>query len=100
MKLVAGWAITVAFVIALAAPAFARKKSSRHGAPAPTSRRQQIEAATRLQIFLDRANFSPGVITGRYNDLTFKALSLYRQSRGEPTPSPPAKPTGFTAFCC
>lgn len=51
-----------------------------------------MEAATRLQVFLDRANFSPGAITGRYNEFTFKALSLYRESIGEPAPSPPAKP--------
>jgi lipoprotein-anchoring transpeptidase ErfK/SrfK len=43
----------------------------------------QIEAAARLQIFLDRSNFSPGKIDGRYNELTWKALALYRQSRGE-----------------
>jgi lipoprotein-anchoring transpeptidase ErfK/SrfK len=52
---------------------------------------KQIEAATRLQVFLDRANFSPGVIDGRYSEFTWKALSLYRQSRGEPSPAPPAK---------
>jgi len=79
-------------VIALAAPATARKKSSHHGPQSQTSRAQQIEAATRLQIFLDRANFSPGAFTGHYNEFTFKALSLYRQSRGEQPPPPPAKP--------
>jgi len=49
-----------------------------------------MEPATRLQVFLDRANFSPGKIDGRYNEFTRKALSLYRESRGEqpqPTPS-------------
>ena len=51
-----------------------------------------MEASTRLQIFLDRANFSPGVINGHYDEFTLKALALYRQSRGEPTPPPPAKP--------
>jgi lipoprotein-anchoring transpeptidase ErfK/SrfK len=50
-----------------------------------------IEAATRLQIFLDRANFSPGKIDGHYDDFTLKALALYRQSRGEPPP-PPSQP--------
>jgi len=88
MKLACCYTIVVA--IALAATADARKKSGRHNSPAPAkSRSNQIEAATRLQIFLDRANFSPGAITGRYNDFTFKALSLYRQSRGEPAPPPP-----------
>jgi lipoprotein-anchoring transpeptidase ErfK/SrfK len=93
MKLAACCAITVVFVIALAAPTIARKKSGANNSPRPSkSRPDQIEAATRLQIFLDRANFSPGVITGRYNAFTLKALSLYRQSRGEPTPPPAAKP--------
>src|SRR5262249_22644332 len=72
----------------------AHKKSTAHsrepkpqkGAPA------QIEAATRLQIFLDRANFSPGVLNGHYNEFTLKALSLYRQSRGEPPLPPPTRP--------
>ncbi|CAN5548507.1 L,D-transpeptidase [soil metagenome] len=43
-----------------------------------------MEAATRLQIFLDRANFGPGKLDGYYGDFTRKALALYRESRGEP----------------
>jgi len=89
MKLATGCAFLA--VIALAAPATARKQKSRHASPAKPQP-NQIEAATRLQVFLDRAGFAPGAITGRYNGFTFKALSLYRQSRGEPQPSPPAKP--------
>jgi len=61
-------------------PAAAKKKAT------PKSNQPKkagIEAATRLQVFLDRANFSPGRIDGRYNDFTRKALSLYRESRGE-----------------
>lgn len=88
MKLAAGCAFLA--VIVLAAPATARKKS-RHASPAKPQP-NQIEAATRLQVFLDRANFSPGAITGHYDDRTFKALALYRQSRGEQLPPPPAKP--------
>jgi len=42
-----------------------------------------MEAAARLQIFLDRAEFAPGKIDGRYGQFTVKALALYRQSRGE-----------------
>ena len=49
----------------------------------------QIEGAARLQIFLDRSNFSPGKVDGRYNEFTWKALSLYRQSRGEQPQVPP-----------
>ena len=51
----------------------------------------QTEAATRLQVFLDRANFSPGKIDGRYNDFTWKALALYRESRGEQPQAPPSQ---------
>ena len=64
-------------------PAAARKKSHE-----PTPNKANIEAATRLQIFLDRANFSPGKLDGTYNEFTWKALALYRQSRGEQPPAP------------
>jgi lipoprotein-anchoring transpeptidase ErfK/SrfK len=68
-------------------PAVARKKATpKTNAP----KTAEIEAAMRLQVFLDRANFSPGKIDGRYNEFTRKALSLYRESRGEqPQPTPP-----------
>ena len=67
-------------------PASAKKKTS----PKPASNKAQIEAATRLQVFLDRANFSPGRIDGRYNDFTWMALALYRESRGEQPQAPPS----------
>jgi lipoprotein-anchoring transpeptidase ErfK/SrfK len=71
-------------------PAAARKKATpKTNAP----KTAEIEAATRLQIFLDRANFSPGKIDGRYNDFTRKALSLYRESRGV-QPPPTARQSG------
>jgi lipoprotein-anchoring transpeptidase ErfK/SrfK len=62
------------------------------GKKSDSSARSQktIEEATRLQVFLDRANFSPGRLDGHYGDFTLKALALYRQSRGEPPP-PSAK---------
>jgi hypothetical protein len=40
-----------------------------------TPKKANIEAATRLQIFLDRANFSPGKLDGAYNEFTWKALA-------------------------
>src|SRR5438874_11715257 len=72
----------------------AHKKSGTHTKPPREQKRDaaQIEAATRLQIFLDRANFSPGALNGHYGEFTIKALALYRQSRGEQPPAPPAKP--------
>jgi lipoprotein-anchoring transpeptidase ErfK/SrfK len=51
-----------------------------------------MEAAARLQIFLDRAEFAPGKIDGHYGQFTVKALALYRQSRGEASAPPPEKP--------
>jgi lipoprotein-anchoring transpeptidase ErfK/SrfK len=67
------------------APASAKRKATR----ARTPSKADVDAATRLQVFLDRANFSPGRIDGRYNALTRKALAAYRASRGEqPQPSP------------
>jgi len=72
-------------------PALAKRKATR----SPKAGKADIEAATRLQVFLDRANFSPGKIDGRYNELTRKALALYRESQGEQrkisSPQPKAK---------
>src|SRR4029077_18263670 len=65
-----------------------RKRSSH----SPPPRKADVEAAARLQVFLDRANFSPGKIDGRYNDITRKALALYRESRGEQPQTPPPQP--------
>jgi lipoprotein-anchoring transpeptidase ErfK/SrfK len=62
--------------------------------PAKEKPRNQeaLEAATRLQVFLDRAEFAPGKIDGRYGEFTLKALTLYRKSRGESVAPKPAKP--------
>ena len=78
----------VAVLIASILPASARKKPK----PARAPNKAETEAAARLQVFLDRANFSPGKIDGRFNDVTRKALLLYRESRGEQAPLPPAQP--------
>jgi len=56
-----------------------------------TPPKADLEAATRLQVFLDRAEFAPGKIDGRYGEFTVKALALYREARGE-TPAPPSTP--------
>ena len=81
-------ALIVVFVASSIAPASAKRKAARERTPSKTD----IEAATRLQVFLDRANFSPGKIDGHYNELTWKALAFYRQSRGEQPQPPPPQP--------
>ena len=89
MRMLVRLLFVIVLVIASASPTSARRKK-----PTPTPHKQsdaEIEAATRLQLFLDRANFSPGKIDGHYSDFTFKALALYRQSRGEPASPLPSK---------
>lgn len=78
-------------IATIAVPTEARKKPRAHpkSAAEPRHNPAEIEAATRLQVFLDRANFSPGVLDGHYGEFTLKALALYRQSRGEPAPAKP-----------
>ena len=79
-----------ALVAVLITSSIPQASAKRKAARASTPTKADIEAAARLQVFLDRANFSPGKIDGRYNDLTRKALTLYRESRGEqPQTSPP-----------
>src|SRR5262249_51493219 len=78
-------AIVTLLIFTAVAPASAKKKRPPKGVPG----KAQIEAATRLQVFLDRANFCPGKIDRHNNDFTLKALALYRESHGEPSPVPP-----------
>src|SRR5438046_7596458 len=78
--------VVVAVLISSAIlPTAARKKPSGES----TTKKTAVEAAVRLQIFLDRANFSPGKLDGHYGDFTWKALALYRISRGEQPQQPP-----------
>ncbi len=66
--------------------------------PAKDTRKPaDIEAATRLQVFLDRADFGPGKLDGYYGDFTRKALALYRESRGEQPEPAPADPKSNAA---
>jgi lipoprotein-anchoring transpeptidase ErfK/SrfK len=78
-----------ALVVSLVSSGIVPASAKKHLSPKPTPSKAEIEAATRLQVFLDRANFSPGSIDGRYNQFTWKALALYRQSRGEQLQAPP-----------
>jgi lipoprotein-anchoring transpeptidase ErfK/SrfK len=87
------FALVAVLILGSILPAVGRKRSSH----SPPPSKADVEAATRLQVFLDRANFSPGKIDGRYNDLTQRALALYRESRGEqPQISPPQRKTKST----
>lgn len=62
------------------APAYAAETQKKNDPPTDNA---PVVAATRLQVFLDRAEFAPGKIDGRYGEFTLKALALYRESRGE-----------------
>ena len=84
MKVLFRFAVITILISSSILPAAARKKPRTQ-----TPNKANIEAATRLQIFLDRANFSPGKLDGTYNEFTWKALGLYRQSRGEQPQPPP-----------
>jgi lipoprotein-anchoring transpeptidase ErfK/SrfK len=77
--------------------AAARKHSAKKAAHKEQESSAQTEAAARLQIFLDRSNFSPGKIDGSYNEFTWKALAFYRQSRGEQPQVPPPSAKGNVA---
>jgi lipoprotein-anchoring transpeptidase ErfK/SrfK len=85
VKAVFRFALVAVLISSSILPALAKRKAPR----ASTPHKADIEAATRLQVFLDRANFSPGKIDGRYNELTRKALALYHESRGEQSQTPP-----------
>jgi lipoprotein-anchoring transpeptidase ErfK/SrfK len=87
--------LVTAIVTVLVSPAVAKRYARSRPSPTPSPHKQsdaEIEEATQLQVFLDRANFSPGKIDGHYNDFTLKALALYRQSSGESVPPAPPKP--------
>ena len=95
MKALFRFALVAVLISSSILPALAKRKATHTSTP----RKADMEAASRLQIFLDRANFSPGKIDGRYNELTRKALALYRESQGEQpkTPSPQGKAKSNTA---
>jgi lipoprotein-anchoring transpeptidase ErfK/SrfK len=89
VKVVLRFAFVAVLISSAVLSAAGKKKSSHSLSPS----KADVEAATRLQVFLDRANFSPGKIDGRYNDLTRRALALYRESRGEQPQIPPQRNT-------
>jgi len=74
-------------MVALAGALAVAPATMRARAPQPSA--SNYEAAARLQVFLDRGNFSPGKIDGRYGEFTVKALALYREAHGEVSATPP-----------
>src|SRR5437879_12624911 len=86
VKVLFRFAIITILISSSILPAAARKKPRTQ-----TPYKANTEAATRLQIFLDRANFSQGKLDGTYNELTCKAFAIYRPSRGEKLHAPPVQ---------
>lgn len=76
-----------ALLAVLSGPLTAKEKAAQ--APPPPSP-AEVEAAVRLQVFLDRAEFGPGKIDGRYGEFTLKALRLYREAHGGAAAESPA----------
>ena len=80
-----------AFVLALLSGHTLPSLFCKEAGSSKTRNKADMEAATRLQVFLDRAEFAPGKIDGRYGEFTLKALALYRRARGEESAPSPAK---------
>jgi membrane protein len=72
-------------LVASTIPAFAAEDGGNKAAPKRDE--ATIEQATRLQIFLDRANFGPGKIDGRGGEFTKKALDRYRKTQAASSPA-------------
>jgi hypothetical protein len=98
-------ALTFSLVCGLSLPATSADKKTAKAAAKPTATAEgekatttmpaDHEAATRLQVFLDRANFGPGKIDGRFGGFSEKALGLYREAHGlPPLPAAPAPAKG------
>ena len=94
-------AFTFSLLCGLSLPAAAadKKATKDEAKPAAAAPREKAaptlpanhEAATRLQVFLDRANFGPGKIDGRFGGFSEKALGLYREAHNLPAlPASPA----------
>src|SRR3954465_6642472 len=62
---------------------------SAEGAKPAKTDHHQVEEFTRLQIFLDNANFGPGKIDGHDGEFTRKALALFRAGQGQPATETP-----------
>ncbi|WP_395752854.1 L,D-transpeptidase [Prosthecobacter sp.] len=87
--------VLTVFILLLGLPLPAADLS--HPPAAPHALPADHEAATRLQVFLDRGNFGPGKIDGRFGGFSEKALELYREAHSLPPLPTPAAPTAPSA---
>ena len=79
--------VVIPMVVALGQAASSTPKIASHGSkptPSPTIETAPPEDALQLQVALDRAGFSPGVIDGRMGSNTRKALDLLARSGKRP----------------
>lgn len=78
-------AATLALVFLLSTPGFAEEAQADSEETVERTA-EEIEQAVQLQIYLDRAGFSPGKIDGRPGEFTRQALALYREAHGKEAP--------------
>jgi len=83
--------LALTFVLVAGSCLIAEAKRPKEAGTNAKDSRAESEAATRLQVFLDRANFGPGKLDGHYGEFTREALTLYRQAHGQP--SAPVEPS-------
>lgn len=75
--------LSALWVATYEAPSFARSADGSADAPAgKVSARLEALPAFRIQVWLDRAAFSPGAIDGLWGSNTERALRAYQESRG------------------
>lgn len=78
--------ILISMVVALGqAPSAPPRTSEQAKSTTPPAEIASSEDALQLQVMLDRAGFSPGVIDGHMGSNTSKALELFSQSGNQPS---------------
>jgi lipoprotein-anchoring transpeptidase ErfK/SrfK len=91
--------LSLAAAISLGSPQQGQPAAPHPGAASKTARddsAKPVSDAVAVQVMLDRADFSPGVIDGRSGGNTAKALAAYEKNGGDPAALPLQPTTEYT----